>query len=128
MLDTANRFIGKRPIGEFTASEILVPLREHEAKAIYETARRLRAIIGQVFRYAIATARADNDPTFGLRGAVIAPKVMLAQEAKLFCKDLQEHQAWSKDLGHDDLTTTIQSDGPVQPDQQKEIIRNLKRN
>jgi len=35
----------------------------------------LRSNIGQVFRYAIATARADNDPTFGLRDALITPKV-----------------------------------------------------
>lgn len=46
-----------------------------EAQGNYETARRIRAVISQVFRYAIATARAENDPTFGLRGAIIAPKV-----------------------------------------------------
>jgi len=38
-------------------------------------ARRMRAAIGQVFRFAIATARAENDPTFGLRGALTAPVV-----------------------------------------------------
>ncbi|MEP1441603.1 MAG: integrase arm-type DNA-binding domain-containing protein [Hyphomicrobiales bacterium] len=64
-----------RPVGEITAAEILVPLREVEAKGNYESARRLRAEIGQVFRYAIATARAENDPTFGLRGALITPVV-----------------------------------------------------
>ncbi|MEP6355288.1 MAG: integrase arm-type DNA-binding domain-containing protein [Hyphomicrobiales bacterium] len=64
-----------RPVAEITAAEILVPLREVEAKGNYESARRLRAEIGQVFRYAIATARAENDPTFGLRGALITPVV-----------------------------------------------------
>ena len=39
-----------------------------------ETAKRLRAVIGSVFRYAIATARADNDPTQALRGAIASPK------------------------------------------------------
>lgn len=67
--------IGKRPISEITAPEILVALRKVEALGNYETARRLRAVIGQVFRYAIATSRASNDPTFGLRGALVAPKV-----------------------------------------------------
>lgn len=67
--------IGKRPISEITAPEILVALRKVEALGNYETARRLRAVIGQVFRYAIATSRAANDPTFGLRGALVAPKV-----------------------------------------------------
>lgn len=64
-----------RPITEITAAEILVPLKVIEAKGNYESARRLRAEIGQVFRYAIATARAENDPTFGLRGALITPIV-----------------------------------------------------
>ncbi len=67
--------LGKRPIGEISAADILVPLRKVEALGNYETARRLRAVIGQVFRYAIATSKANNDPTFGLKGALIAPKV-----------------------------------------------------
>lgn len=46
-----------------------------EAEAKLETARRLRSTIGQVFRYAIATARAVNDPTGGLRGALVPPTV-----------------------------------------------------
>lgn len=75
LLDMARSHFGDRPIAEITAIEILVPLRKVEAAGNYETARRLRAMIGQVFRYAIATARADNDPTFGLRGALTTPKV-----------------------------------------------------
>lgn len=67
--------IGSRPIIEISAAEILVPLRRIEAQGKYETARRLRAVISQVFRFAIATARAENDPTYGLRGALIAPTV-----------------------------------------------------
>lgn len=75
LLDMARAHFGDRPIAEISAIEILVPLRKAEAAGNYETARRLRATIGQVFRYAIATARAENDPTFGLRGALITPKV-----------------------------------------------------
>lgn len=75
LLDMARVHLGERPIAEITAIEILVPLRKVEVAGNYETARRLRATIGQVFRYAIATARADNDPTFGLRGALTSPKV-----------------------------------------------------
>jgi integrase len=67
--------LGDKPITEISASDILVPLRRVEAQGNYETARRLRAVISQIFRYAIATARAENDPTFGLKGAIIAPKV-----------------------------------------------------
>jgi integrase len=67
--------IGNRPIREITASEILVPLRRVETLGNYETAKRLRAVIAQVFRYAISTALASNDPTYGLKGALISPKV-----------------------------------------------------
>lgn len=75
LLDMAIVAFGEQPISEITATDILVPLRKVEAEGNYETARRLRSTIGQVFRYAIATARADNDPTFGLKGALISPKV-----------------------------------------------------
>lgn len=67
--------LGNHPITEITAAEILEPLREVEAAGNYETARRMRSTVGQVFRYAIATARAENDPTSGLKGALIAPTV-----------------------------------------------------
>lgn len=75
LLGIAKADLGMRPIAEISASEILVPLRAVEAQGNYETARRLRAVIGQVFRYAIATARTENDPTFGLKGALTAPVV-----------------------------------------------------
>ncbi len=75
LLDLTRPDLGRRPIKEISASEILVSLRKVEALGNYETARRLRATIGQVFRYAIATARADNDPTFGLKGALTTPTV-----------------------------------------------------
>ncbi|MEL7229756.1 MAG: integrase arm-type DNA-binding domain-containing protein, partial [Pseudomonadota bacterium] len=75
LLSQASSALDHRPIAEITAAEILSPLRVVENKGNYESARRLRAEIGQVFRYAIATARAENDPTFGLRGALITPVV-----------------------------------------------------
>lgn len=75
LIGIARSDLGARPIRDITAAEVLAPLRKVESAGNYETARRLRAVIGQVFRYAIATARADNDPTFGLRGALVAPTV-----------------------------------------------------
>jgi integrase len=66
---------GSRLIDEITAREILVVLNEVEARGIHETARKLRTAIGDVFRYAIATARAENDPTTALRGALVTPTV-----------------------------------------------------
>lgn len=75
LVDLARADIGRLPIGTISAAEVLVPLRKVEAAGNYETARRLRAVIGQVFRYAIATARAGYDPTFGLKGALTTPTV-----------------------------------------------------
>jgi integrase len=75
LLAFAKDLLGARPVAEITAPEVLVCLRAVERRGRLETARRLRSVIGEVFRYAIATARATNDPTFALRGALIAPKV-----------------------------------------------------
>lgn len=54
---------------------VLKCLRKVEAKGNYETARRLRAKIGAVFRYAIANGVAETDPTYALRDALIRPTV-----------------------------------------------------
>jgi integrase len=67
--------IGNRPIREITASHVLEALRPIERRGRHETARRARSTIGTVFRYAVATTRADNDPTTALHGALTAPKV-----------------------------------------------------
>lgn len=67
--------LGDRPIADIKASEILAGLRTVEQRGRHETATRLRALIGQVFRYAIATGRCDSDPTFALRGALTTPVV-----------------------------------------------------
>ncbi len=75
LLSLALPDLGKRPIGEISASEILVPLRRVEALGNFETAKRLRAVIGQIFRFAISSALAEADPTYGLKGALTSPKV-----------------------------------------------------
>lgn len=67
--------LGRRAISEINATDIIAPLKRIERQGNYETARRTRAFASQVFRYAIATARGTNDPTFGLRGALISPQV-----------------------------------------------------
>jgi integrase len=50
-------------------------LRRIETRGKYETARRLRSTCGMVFRYAIATGRAERDPSADLRGALTTPTV-----------------------------------------------------
>lgn len=75
LLDFARPDLGRISVADITAPEILAVLRKVEARGRYETAQRLRSIIGSVFRYAIATGRASSDPTFALRGALTAPRV-----------------------------------------------------
>jgi integrase len=67
--------LGHLPIRDITASDVLKVLRRIEAKSLIETAHKLRSAIGETFRYGIATDRASVDPTFALRGALIAKKV-----------------------------------------------------
>lgn len=75
LLGVAIADFGGKPIKDIDAPLILKTLKAIEAKGNYETAKRMRSTIGQVFRYAIATARVGIDPTYGLRGALIAPTV-----------------------------------------------------
>jgi len=63
-------FIGNKPVRELTAPDILGVLRRIEARGKHETAHRTRQRASQVLRYAIATGRADSDPTRDLRGAL----------------------------------------------------------
>lgn len=75
LLDFTRPDLGEKPIADITAGKILEVLRKVEERGRYETARRLRATIGSVFRYAIATDRAETDPTIALHRALTAPKV-----------------------------------------------------
>ena len=63
-------WIGNRPIADITAPALLAAIRKIEARGALETAHRALACCGQVFRYAVATGRAERDPTGDLRGAL----------------------------------------------------------
>jgi integrase len=65
-------YLGKKPITELKATEILAALKRIEARGKHETAHRVRSECGNVFRYAVATGRAEQDPTIHLRGAIAA--------------------------------------------------------
>ena len=62
--------MGARPIAEVKAPELLAMLRRIESRGALETAHRVRTICGQIFRYAVATGRAERDPSAGLKGAL----------------------------------------------------------
>lgn len=63
-------WIGKKPIAEIKAPEVLQTVRRIESRGAVETAHRALQNIGQIFRYATATGRTDADPTGALRGAL----------------------------------------------------------
>lgn len=67
-------WVGRRPIAEIEAPELLDTLQRIESRGAVETARRQRQVLSQVFRYAIATARAKRDPAADLRDAFAPPE------------------------------------------------------
>jgi len=67
--------IGSRPIADIKAPELLKVIRRVESRGVLETAHRIRTISSQVFRYAVATGRAERDPSADLRGALPPVKV-----------------------------------------------------
>ena len=72
LLDFLYPDIGHRPIREVAASDVLAALRKIEARGHHESTHRAKQKCGQIFRYAVATGRADRDVTADLRGALAA--------------------------------------------------------
>lgn len=68
-------WIGRRPVGQITAPELLMVLRKIEARGHLESAHRALTNAGQVFTYAIATGRAERNPAADLKGAIPPPIV-----------------------------------------------------
>ena len=63
-------WLGHRPITDISAPDLLAVFRRIEARGAIETAHRAKQRTGEVFRYAIATGRAERDPVPDLRGAL----------------------------------------------------------
>lgn len=62
--------LGQMKLSDISSAVVLQLCRRIEAKGTFETAAIVKQIVGQVFRYAIATNRTENDPTFALKGAL----------------------------------------------------------
>lgn len=63
-------YLGAKEIGEIKAPELLAVLRRVESRGALDTAHRIRFMCSQIFRYAVATGRAERDPAADLRGAL----------------------------------------------------------
>ena len=81
--------IGKKPIRDITAPQILPPLRKIEAQGFNNTAHRILQSASQIFRYGIATGVAERDPARDLEGA-LAPVVSNNRAALTDPRDLAE--------------------------------------
>ena len=92
--------LAKRPIKDIHPAEILDLLKRVEKSGRRETARRLRGTISSVFKLAIVTLRASDNPTIPLHGALLAPKTTgraaITDERKfgtLLC-DIDDYDGW----------------------------------
>ena len=72
--------LGKRPIDQIDALELLETIRKIETRGAYDLAHRVLQVCGQVFRYGIATGRCTRNLSTDLRGA-LTPHVKKHQSA-----------------------------------------------
>lgn len=66
-------YIGKLPIAQITAPDLLQVMRRIETRSV-DTAYRALQECGQIFRYGVATGRNQYDPSAALKGA-LAPRI-----------------------------------------------------
>lgn len=67
-------WLGGKPVADIKAPELLSIIRRIEERGANETAHRALSECGQIFRYAVATGRAERDPSGDLRGALTSVK------------------------------------------------------
>ncbi len=128
LLDLAAPLAG-RPIADVTPAEVLAILKRVEKSGRRETAKRLRAAIGRVFRLAIATLRATSDPTYALRGAltapVVTPRAAITDERKLgaLMAAIDQYDGWPTIRAALQLTAlTMSRPGEVRFMRRSEIV------
>lgn len=87
--------IGRLPIRSVTAADVLSILDRATKRGAEVVALNLRQWCSQVFRYAVATLRADHDPASALRGAVIRPPVNHSRPMDRGSEDGSEVICWA---------------------------------
>lgn len=90
--------IGGLPIRAVTSAQVLAILKEIEKRGAPSIALLIRQWVSAIYRYAVATLRADVDPASALRGAVRKPKTqhkrpLTRKELALFLAKLKESQS-----------------------------------
>jgi integrase len=67
-------YIGTLPIRNVTVARLLEIMRRLEGRGATTVALLVRQWTSAIFRYAVATLRADSDPAAALKGAITRPK------------------------------------------------------
>lgn len=67
-------YMATLPLDDITPPQLLAVFRRVESRGATESAHRLKQTVGQIFRYAVATGRAQRDITPDLKGALPTPK------------------------------------------------------
>lgn len=80
--------LGSKPIGQIKAPELLVTVQRIEKRGAVDLSHRMLQTSGQIFRYAIATGRAERDISADLRGSLTTRKKV--NHANLKENDLPE--------------------------------------
>jgi len=63
-------YLGSRPIADITPPELLAVLRRIEGRGAIDMAHRAKQTASLIFRYAVATGRAERDPSQDITGAL----------------------------------------------------------
>ena len=91
-------WIGAKPISTIRPTDLLSLLRRVEERGAIETTHRVQQNCGQVFRYAVATGRAESDPSRDLRGALTPwkpehyPTLTDAREVGRLLRDIEAYE------------------------------------
>jgi integrase len=91
-------WIGAKPVNTIRPTELLSWLRRVEERGAIETTHRVQQNCGQVFRYAVATGRAESDPSRDLRGALTPwkpehyPTLTDAREVGRLLRDIEAYE------------------------------------
>ncbi|MDA7429967.1 tyrosine-type recombinase/integrase [Primorskyibacter aestuariivivens] len=97
-INTLAKPLHKRPINDITSAEILHLLKRIEHSGRRETAKKLRGTLSAIFRLAIVTLRAENDPTVAVKGALLPVKVTnraAITDEKVFGQFLRDLDAYT---------------------------------
>lgn len=89
-------YVGNLPIRNVTAAHLLEIVKRIEGRGAETVALLVRQWASAIFRYAVATLRADTDPAAALKGAIHRPKVehhkpLSRDQVRDFVKELDSY-------------------------------------